>query len=59
MLLRIAAKIEKGVVYFLTHRALWKPLLKKLVPTMTLSVGVVAFMFIFAYLPQCEFIVKA
>ncbi|RDW61522.1 hypothetical protein BP5796_11414 [Coleophoma crateriformis] len=42
----------KGILYFLTHRALWKPLLSKLVPTMTLSVGVIAFMFVFAYLPQ-------
>jgi len=42
----------KGIFYFAMHRELWKPLLKKIVPTMTLSVGVVAFMFIFAYLPQ-------
>lgn len=42
----------KGIFYFLTHRALWKPLLSKLIPTMTLSVGVIAFMFVFAYLPQ-------
>ncbi|TVY14306.1 Outer spore wall protein LDS1 [Lachnellula arida] len=42
----------KGIFYFLSHRTLWKPLLSKLVPTMTLSVGVISFMFIFAYLPQ-------
>lgn len=42
----------KGIFYFLSHKSLWKPLLSKLVPTMTLSVGVVAFMFVFAYLPQ-------
>jgi len=42
----------KGIFYFLSHRSLWKPLLSKLVPTMTLSVAVVAFMFIFCYLPQ-------
>ncbi|KAH8601780.1 hypothetical protein B0O99DRAFT_200420 [Bisporella sp. PMI_857] len=42
----------KGIFYFLSHRSLWKPLLSKLIPTMTLSVGVIAFMFIFAYLPQ-------
>lgn len=29
-----------------------KPLISKLVPTLTLSVGVVAFMFIFTYIPQ-------
>jgi hypothetical protein len=42
----------KGIFYFLSHRSLWKPLLEKIVPTMTLSVAVVAFMFIFCYLPQ-------
>lgn len=42
----------KGIYYFLSHRSLWKPLLSKLTPTMTLSVGVVSFMFVFAYLPQ-------
>jgi len=31
---------------------LWKPLLSKLVPTMTLSVAVITFMFVFTYLPQ-------
>jgi hypothetical protein len=42
----------KGIFYFLSHRSLWKPLLSKLVPTMSLSVGVIAFMFFFTYLPQ-------
>ncbi|TVY40820.1 Outer spore wall protein [Lachnellula occidentalis] len=42
----------KGIFYFFSHRTLWKPLLSKLVPTMTLSVGVIAFMFVFFYLPQ-------
>lgn len=42
----------KGIFYFGTHRALWKPLLSRLVPTLSLSVGVVAFMFIFTYIPQ-------
>jgi len=42
----------KGIFYFFSHRTLWKPLLSKLVPTLTLSVGVIAFMFIFVYLPQ-------
>lgn len=45
----------KGIFYFISHRALWKPLLKKLVPTLSLSVAVVTFMFVFAYLPQCKF----
>jgi hypothetical protein len=29
----------QGIFYFLSHRSLWKPLLSRLVPTMTLSVG--------------------
>lgn len=42
----------QGIVYFVTHKALWKPLMSKLVPTMTLSVAVVAFMFAVVYVPQ-------
>lgn len=42
----------KGIFYFATHRALWKPLLSRLIPTLSLSLGVVGFMFIFAYVPQ-------
>lgn len=38
--------------YFLTHKALWKPLLSRLAPTVTLSVGVVTAMFFLTYLPQ-------
>jgi len=47
----------KGIFYFVSHRTLWKPLLSKLVPTMTLSLGVVAAMFVFAYLPQLAVLV--
>ncbi|TVY65718.1 Outer spore wall protein RRT8 [Lachnellula suecica] len=47
----------KGIFYFLSHRSLWKPLLSKLVPTMTVSVGVIAFMFFFTYLPQLAILV--
>ncbi|RDL35952.1 Uncharacterized protein BP5553_06564 [Venustampulla echinocandica] len=47
----------KGIFYFASHSTLWKPLISKLVPTMTLSVGVIAFMFIFAYLPQLSILV--
>jgi len=47
----------KGIFYFLTHRSLWKPLLSKLIPTMSLSAGVIAFMFIFTYLPQLAVLV--
>ncbi|KAK1825744.1 hypothetical protein QBC39DRAFT_317978 [Podospora conica] len=47
----------KGIVYFLTHRALWKPLLSKLLPTAGLSIGVLGFMFAFTYLPQLAILV--
>jgi len=47
----------KGIFYFFTHRSLWKPLLSKLMPTMTLSAAVVAFMFVFTYLPQLAVLV--
>lgn len=42
----------KGIMYYLSHRALWKPLLNKLAPTLTLGIGVTTFMFLFTYLPQ-------
>lgn len=42
----------KGIVHFISHRSLWKPLLSKLTPTLSLGLGVTTFMFIFAYLPQ-------
>jgi len=47
----------KGIFYFLTHRSLWKPLLSKVIPTMSLSVGVISFMFFFTYLPQLAVLV--
>ncbi|KAK0729677.1 hypothetical protein B0H67DRAFT_4696 [Lasiosphaeris hirsuta] len=47
----------KGIVYFLTHRSLWKPLASKLAPTLALSAGVVASMFAFTYLPQLAILV--
>ncbi|KFY34958.1 hypothetical protein V494_06333 [Pseudogymnoascus sp. VKM F-4513 (FW-928)] len=42
----------KGIFYFVYHRNLWKPFMSKLIPTLTLSVSVVTFMFIFTYIPQ-------
>lgn len=42
----------RGIAYFLTHRDLWRPLTSKLVPTMSLGVGITAVMFVFTYLPQ-------
>jgi len=43
---------EQGIVYFVSHRALWKPLLSRLAPTLTLSVGVLTAMFVLTYVPQ-------
>lgn len=42
----------KGVLYFLSHRDLWRPLTSKLAGLLTTSIGVTTFMFMFAYLPQ-------
>ncbi|KAK0609368.1 hypothetical protein B0T17DRAFT_546894 [Bombardia bombarda] len=47
----------KGIFYFFTHRALWKPLLSRLAPTLGLSVGVVASMFFLTYVPQFAILV--
>lgn len=43
---------RQGIIYFLSHRSLWKPLASKLLPTITTGVGVTALMFIFTYVPQ-------
>jgi hypothetical protein len=42
----------KGIAYFFTHRALWKPLAAKLLPTAGLGLGTTLFMFVFTYVPQ-------
>jgi len=42
----------KGIAYFFIHRDLWKPLISKLIPTVSLGLSVTAFMFAFTYLPQ-------
>jgi len=42
----------KGIAYFLSHRALWKPLMSKLVPALTLGLTITGSMFVFTYLPQ-------
>jgi len=42
----------KGIAYFFTHRTLWKPLASKLVPTLSLGLGVTIFMFAVTYVPQ-------
>ncbi|KAJ4358735.1 uncharacterized protein N0V89_003319 [Didymosphaeria variabile] len=42
----------KGIAYFFTHRALWRPLANKLIPTLSLGLGVTVFMFAVTYVPQ-------
>jgi len=42
----------KGLMYFLSHREIWKPLIDRLAPMITTSISVLAFMFTFAYIPQ-------
>jgi len=42
----------RGIVYFFSHSSLWKPLRAKLVPTVSLGVGITAAMFVFTYVPQ-------
>ncbi|KAK4117571.1 hypothetical protein N656DRAFT_47721 [Canariomyces notabilis] len=47
----------KGVAYFFTHPALWKPLRDKLIPYLALYSGVVGSMFVFTYVPQLAVLV--
>lgn len=47
----------KGIVYFMTHRALWQPFLSKIGPTLALSLGVLGSMFALTYLPQLAVLV--
>lgn len=43
--------------YLATHPDLYKPLLSRLTPTLTLGVGVTTLMFLFTYLPQVAVLV--
>lgn len=43
---------SQGIFYFISHKPLWKPLLSRLLPTLTLGTAVTVFMFVFTYLPQ-------
>lgn len=47
----------KGIIYFIAHRELWKPLGKRLLPTLGLGTGITLFMFVFTYLPQLAVLV--
>ncbi|KAF4548518.1 Etoposide-induced protein 2.4 (EI24)-like protein [Elsinoe fawcettii] len=42
----------KGIIYYASHRSLWKPLMSKIVPTITMGIGIFTSMFFFTYLPQ-------
>ncbi|KAJ9314646.1 hypothetical protein DTO271D3_5146 [Paecilomyces variotii] len=42
----------RGIIYFLTHRSLWQPLLSRIVPTITLGLSITSAMFFFTYVPQ-------
>ena len=39
-------------MYFITNRSLWRPLAEKLIPTVSLGLGVTVFMFAVTYVPQ-------
>lgn len=47
----------RGIAYFLSHRALWKPFASRIVPTLSLSAAVIGGMFFFTYLPQLAVLV--
>ncbi|RYP41579.1 hypothetical protein DL767_000921 [Monosporascus sp. MG133] len=47
----------KGIVYFLTHRALWKPFTSRIIPTLGLTIGVFGTMLFLTYVPQLAILV--
>ncbi|KAI8627075.1 hypothetical protein F5Y19DRAFT_444281 [Xylariaceae sp. FL1651] len=47
----------KGIVYFCTHKSLWKPFTSRILPTLGLTAGVTIAMFFFTYLPQLAILV--
>ncbi|KAA8912029.1 hypothetical protein FN846DRAFT_903912 [Sphaerosporella brunnea] len=49
----------KGLIYFFTHRQLWKPLISRLLPLLSLSVGVVVPMFLFTFVFQLRVVRSA
>ncbi|KIW04704.1 uncharacterized protein PV09_04437 [Verruconis gallopava] len=42
----------KGILFFASHRDLWRPLMSRLTPTISTAVGVTSAMFMFTYVPQ-------
>lgn len=47
----------RGIIYLASHKDLWKPLVSRLTPTLTLGLGVTGFMFLFTYVPQVAILV--
>ncbi|KAM0322677.1 hypothetical protein ACHAQA_009267 [Verticillium albo-atrum] len=47
-----SAAHRNGIIYFATHRSLWKPLLSRIGPYFLLSVSVITGMFVLTYVPQ-------
>ncbi|RYP64811.1 hypothetical protein DL771_008591 [Monosporascus sp. 5C6A] len=47
----------KGIVYFLTHRSLWKPFASRIIPILGLTVGVFGTMLFLTYVPQLAILV--
>ncbi|KAL4892971.1 hypothetical protein BDV59DRAFT_208115 [Aspergillus ambiguus] len=47
----------KGLIYFATHRPLWRPLLSQAGQTIALGLGVTTGMFFFTYVPQMTLMV--
>ncbi|KAI1092866.1 hypothetical protein F5B19DRAFT_453098 [Rostrohypoxylon terebratum] len=42
----------RGIIYFITHKSLWKPFSFRILPTLGLGLGVFASLLFFTYLPQ-------
>ncbi|KAI3327123.1 hypothetical protein HD806DRAFT_486041 [Xylariaceae sp. AK1471] len=47
----------RGIFYFCTHKALWKPFTSRILPTLGLTAAVTTSMFFFTYLPQLALLV--
>ncbi|KAI0894457.1 hypothetical protein F4806DRAFT_124686 [Annulohypoxylon nitens] len=47
----------RGIIYFITHKSLWKPFSSRILPTLGLTVGVFASLLFFTYLPQFAILV--
>jgi len=52
VMLVILADNTQGIIFYVSHKSLWKPFWQKIAPTVTLGIGVFTFMFLFTYVPQ-------